>query len=157
MALDPKIFEYLNKRDPEERKKAVKALAQVENKEAMAVLAKVYEKDPDQEVREMALRAGRFIRKQIHGAAFQTDNNENAIYVDVTPDQEREARRMLNKGLQATFSGDYDTAQDLVIQGFQINPNLQHDREARRVAADVFQMKEADAVDIIMNPDGEEE
>lgn len=155
MELDPKIFEYLKKSDPEERKKAVKALAQTEDKSAIPVLAKIYEKDPDADVREMALRAGRHIKKQLHAGNWLSHENENAVYVEVSDDTKREARRLLNKGLQATFAGDYDTAQDLVIQGFIMNPNLQHDREARRVAADVFRMKEQEAIDLIMNPDDE--
>jgi len=60
---DPRIIQYIRSRDPEERMKAVRALGQVHSAEALRYLATIYAQDPDDLVRDLALQAGRHVKK----------------------------------------------------------------------------------------------
>jgi tetratricopeptide (TPR) repeat protein len=55
------LLQQLQSPDPAERKQAIVALANTRNPEALAALQHVYQNDPELELREMALKAGRYI------------------------------------------------------------------------------------------------
>lgn len=147
--MDAKIFELLKNKDPEERKKGVRALAQSENREAIPILAKIYTQDPDEEVREMALRAGRHVKKQLHASKWETSSKE-IVYAPVSDENKREAKRLMNKALQSQLVGEMDDAEASVRRAFQLNPNLQHEPDPRRIAADVLGLPEDEALDELL-------
>jgi tetratricopeptide (TPR) repeat protein len=63
--VDPRIVQALEHADPNTRKKAVAALGKSNSAEALALLAKVYRNDPDPEVKELARKAGVYLKKQL--------------------------------------------------------------------------------------------
>jgi tetratricopeptide (TPR) repeat protein len=63
--IDPRILQALEHSDPTLRKKAVAALGKSHSNEALSILAKVYWNDPDSEVKELARKAGVYLRKQL--------------------------------------------------------------------------------------------
>jgi hypothetical protein len=63
-----KLTAQLNNPDPEKRKQAIKALAQTKDRAALKPLANAYKTDPDKEVRELALKAGRYVKEQSEAA-----------------------------------------------------------------------------------------
>lgn len=67
--IDPRILQALEQADPALRKKAVAALGKSTDAEALTVLAKVYRNDPDPEVKELARKAGVYLKKQLGGTA----------------------------------------------------------------------------------------
>ncbi|GAB4527163.1 MAG: hypothetical protein OHK0046_44630 [Anaerolineae bacterium] len=61
--IDERTLTQLNSRDPETRKRAIKALAQSADRAALPHLARVYKEDSDPDVRELARKAGSYITK----------------------------------------------------------------------------------------------
>ena len=57
------LIRQLNSPDPKRRIKAIKALAKTGDRAALGPLLKVYKSDSDAKVRELALKAGRYIKK----------------------------------------------------------------------------------------------
>lgn len=73
---NPRILQALRSGDPDERKKAVTALGRSLDPEVLPILAKVYRNDPDDGVREMARKAGAYIRRNKHN--FTPDTASDA-------------------------------------------------------------------------------
>lgn len=63
---DERILQALEKGNSDQRKKAVAALGRSLDPQALPILAKVYRNDPDEDVREMARKAGAYIRRNKH-------------------------------------------------------------------------------------------
>mgnify|MGYP006286778789 CR=1 FL=1 len=153
--MDERIFQYLKSDDPDDRIKAVKALAQVkddESKRAISILARLYHQDASPNVRQWAFKAGRHLKKQLRAAEWLGD--DEIVYVDVPESDRRDSRRLMNQALQATFTGEMREAEKAVRRAFQMNPNLQHDGEMRRIAADVFNMREDDVIAELLGDEG---
>lgn len=60
---DPTIFDSLRSDDPAERKKGVIALARTGEREALRYLATMYMNDPDPDVSNLALLAGKHVKR----------------------------------------------------------------------------------------------
>ena len=58
------VAKQLQSPDPDERIKAIAALGRLKNKVALPALAAVYRNDPDPDVRQLALKVGRFIQQE---------------------------------------------------------------------------------------------
>ena len=57
-------IQQLKSPDPEQRRQAIVALANTRDPAALAPLAAIYRGDPEPALREMALKAGRYIRQE---------------------------------------------------------------------------------------------
>lgn len=64
--IEPRIIQALQHDDPTIRKKAIAALGKSNTSEALSILAKVYKHDSDPEVRELARKAGVYLKKQLN-------------------------------------------------------------------------------------------
>jgi HEAT repeat protein len=58
------VVRQLQSPDPNERIKAISALGRLKNKSVLPALAAVYRNDPDPDVRQLALKVGRFIQQE---------------------------------------------------------------------------------------------
>lgn len=61
--IDDRLLRLLNSPDPEQRKKAITQLAQSRNRAALSHLANIYRSDSDEQVRELARKAGVYISR----------------------------------------------------------------------------------------------
>jgi tetratricopeptide (TPR) repeat protein len=59
-----KLIRQLESPDPKQRMKAIKALAKTGDRAALKPLLRVYKSDPDDGVRKLALKAGRYIKNK---------------------------------------------------------------------------------------------
>lgn len=57
------LLRQLQSPDPAQRRQAIMGLANSKDPAALPALAKIYRQDPDQELRDLALKAGRYIRQ----------------------------------------------------------------------------------------------
>lgn len=61
--MDSQITLLLESPRPQDRKKAIEMLAKLGDPEAFRILARIYKNDPDQEVRDLAVKAGKEIKR----------------------------------------------------------------------------------------------
>jgi hypothetical protein len=161
-AMDPRIVEALKSRDPEERKKGVRALGQMLSSEALRYLATIFKSDPDQGVRELAVKAGRHVKKmRAAGDWVGHDADKDvrfgttemaAVPSGVSAGDKEQAKGLLEKALDETVKGDYKKGEQYVRQAFQLNPDLQFDTYAVGVASDVLGMSADEALAALSKP-----
>jgi hypothetical protein len=186
--------------DPAVRKEAIVALANSRDKRVLKPLKWVYENDDDPELRNLALRAAKFIRKKTddddtttstqndpYGARYASDRDvdddsapswivddaprttddspryrfSDDFYGDqpagagtsagssaprVSEADRKFARGNIERAMELKIRGNYLKAQTLVTQAFERDPNLQHDSMAVGLAADLFEMREAEVI-----------
>lgn len=161
--LDPRIVEALKSRDPEERKKAVRALGQTTSTEALRYLATIYKKDPDVGVRNLAIKAGRHVKKMRASTNWAGDDDDYrfstseqpVVSSNVSAVAQEQAKGLMDKALDESVKGDYDKAQEYARQAFQLNPDLQYDTYYVGVASDVMGMDSEEAVAALLTPPAE--
>jgi hypothetical protein len=156
--MDPRIIEALKSRDPEERKKAVRALAQTHTTESLRYLATIYKKDPDASVRELAIKAGRHIKKTraavdwVGEGDVRFSTKEVAAVSTVSSVAQEQAKGLMDKALDESVKGNYEKAEQYARQAFQLNPDLQFDTYYLGIASDVMGMNEEEVIAALLNP-----
>jgi hypothetical protein len=136
--------------DAEERKQAVIALGKSLDSEALAPLADVYRNDPDAEVRDLALKAGRHIKQHMSedaggGGALPP------IAKTVSVADEGRAGGYIDQALEFSVRGNAAKAVEYLGRAFDINPNLRDDDMATNLAEDVTGLTGAAALRTIID------
>jgi hypothetical protein len=70
--MSDEIKQLLNSPDAADRKEAIRRLAKLGDVSALTYLSAIYRTDPDEEIRQLALKAGRFIKQNSSLAALST-------------------------------------------------------------------------------------
>jgi hypothetical protein len=163
---DP-ILSLLQHPDPAQRQRGIKAAAKSRDRRYLQPLAQIVRNETDQNIRELAKRAGTYIHKQTQAAAA-TPTPPPPAAVDGLPIVEAllESEREANPE-QAQIH--YDQAFELHLKGqdaravlelgsaFYLNPAYAQDRTAVAFAAEMTGKPPAEAVRYIANPDNWQE
>lgn len=134
MTIDKKTIDMLNSPRLEDRKAAIKQLAQSKDKTALKYLATIYKTDKDPEVRDLALKAGKFIRKSlgedddaIGGAPARPAIATKEVFKVSATDATR-AQSYINQATDMHTRGDNAKAAQFLKRAFTLNPNLRDDK-----------------------------
>ncbi len=120
----------LKDRNPEKRKEAIKAAARAADKKALKTLAVMVEDDPDPEVRELAKRAGVYIRQQIGElpmAPRTSGKGEETPRYNVTEENVAKGRKLLDAAVTYMMNGESSKAIKPLREALKYNPNLRYD------------------------------
>nr|PZN52675.1 MAG: hypothetical protein DIU68_14065 [Chloroflexota bacterium] len=159
------IQEYvrlLDSADIEQRRQAIIALGRSKQPAALKPLAEVYRRETDQELRELALRAGRYIKaqagQQSESASQVTqtiDEPASPALVDaprpVSERAERAARAAIEDALSFQTHGDIARAIRSVKKAYQHNPQLIKDTFFLGLATSLLNCDEADLVQALQD------
>lgn len=159
--MDPRILEALKSRDPEERKKAVRALGQTFTSESLRYLATIYKRDPDYGVRRLAIHAGRHVKKMRAAGDWVSDDSDDVRFM--TSEQpavpntsksvaEEQSKGLMDKALDESIKGNFDQAETFVRQAFSINPGLAESSYYVGIASDVLNMDGEAAIAELTKP-----
>lgn len=77
--IDSHILVLLDSANPEERKRAIHALARTAAPDALQFLANIFQRDPDPEIRDLALKAGVYIRRKNQSQPTTTSESDDFI------------------------------------------------------------------------------
>lgn len=158
--LDARTLQMLKSSRSEDREKAIKALAQSKDPSALPYLADIYRNDPDEALREMARKAGVYIRKNSAGASpaplpdvpraedryGEDDDSVLPVTDDLTPKrknkpvtdaQRAQARGYLDQGLEASLAGDAKRAYTMLQKSVKIDPNIGQDSYSRSAISSI--------------------
>jgi HEAT repeat protein len=136
--MNRQITKQLKHHDPAQRTLAIKALARDKDRTALKQLAIMCEDDADREVRELARRAGVYIRQQIGelptaAMAIEAEDDDkpdtsgNRPKVPVAEKNEAEAHHLLNIAMSHQMNGEKSKAVKVLEKALRLNPNLRFD------------------------------
>ncbi len=173
--VDRRLIQQLDNPDPEVRKKVIKALAKSQDPSAIKYLATLYKTDSDPEVRELALKAGKYIRK-VAGDTMRSESGrslsftspmdtpaeEASVYpqddapapprpeaIEVPEGDAQRARSYLEQALDLQVRGEDERAVQFIARAFRLNPKFQFDSYALGVAATVMNRGRDEVLDIL--------
>jgi len=167
------LIDMLIDPDPTIRKQGVKILAKSKNPDALPYLAEVYRDDEDEEVRELARKAGIYIKKNAPSAGSMTTsdslyaddgNDEDDIASDVnnTPlpsdiqvskVNEERAKGLLQQALDLNMRGDNQRAIKALERALATDPRLGFDSYTVSFAATITGMPGQEAIQSLMPDD----
>lgn len=143
--IDQQLVEMLDDPNPQVRADAVKQLAKTKSQDAVRYLATVYKTDNDAEVRELARKAGLYIKKKMTednwtGGEATTYDEPDAIpdEVPVSPRAVESSKGNMDTAMNLHVSGDDDKAANFVQKAFKTNPNLKNDPYYLGMAATIL-------------------
>lgn len=130
--------------DPSVRRDAIIALASSRNPAALRPLAAVYRSDPDPELRELAYKAGQYIRE--HGSGQGAGGPVS--------DRDREiARGYLSSATDFHIAGDRARAVENLGKALSVDPDLQNETFVVNLIMNTTGMAVAQAVPVLTHPD----
>jgi hypothetical protein len=146
--MDNAILNLMDSSNPKDRKRAIKALIDDGSQEALKYLAKIYKTDSDPEIRDLAMKAGRYVKKQQIAGSWEGEGlkhvpepepkpEEQPDYVPVSTAKQELAKGFLDSAMDASISRDKKRAFDLLRKAFSTNPNLRMDSYAMNIATDI--------------------
>ncbi len=144
--IDNKLIQLLDSDDVETRMKAVKALARTNSKDALPHLARVIKHDSDEDVRELARKAGIYIHKNLPAqptAALDDDDEDDErpdllpSQIKVTPAEEERAQSYMGQAMDWHTRGDNAKAAQFIQRALKLNPRLIYDEYSRSFASTV--------------------
>lgn len=149
--IDERIIEMLESPDAETRKAGIKALAKSKSRDALPYLAEMYREDFDEEVRDLARKAGQYIKKQLDeegsvsapvtrstpapprssmGSLYDEEEDEEEdlpplpSQIHVTSAQEQQAKGLVEQALDRHMRGDNEKALQYLTRALKTNPRL---------------------------------
>lgn len=140
MTIDEALIQ-IKSPDAETRRQAVIEVGKSKNPSMLPVLAEIYRGDPDANVRDMALKAGQYIRANM-GPQAPTDpiSTQTAAAVSAAPASELNRERAagyMSQALDFQMRGNVLKSSELLGRAFDLNPALANDPLAQNLAADL--------------------
>lgn len=155
------ILELLESPDPQDRAQGIKALAQDGSHQALKYLAIVYKNETDPDLRQLAVKAGKYIKRKREEQAWQGEEGDYDEDYDEEPEEEeievsegarKRAEGLIDSALDLDMRGDAKSkkkARESVFKAFEINPNLHFDEYYLGVAGEILGVPQADVSDYI--------
>lgn len=155
--IDQQVVDMIDNPDPQVRADAVKKLARAGTQEAVQYLAAIYKTDSDPEVRELARKAGLYIKKKMTeekwtgGDGVEDDEPDDVVQeIEVSPRAVESSKGLMDSAMNLHVAGDDDKAVEYIEKAFLQNPNLQNDPYYLQLAATVLGVKGDEVAEILL-------
>ncbi len=163
------LLRQLDHPDPAQRIAAIKQIAQSKDPDALKPLATVYKTDSDPEVRDMALKAGRYIQK--HNGTGGSDGASAALLAApekskrqpeaasaprgaaITPQQEERAKQNVSAAMDYHLRDENEKAIKQLQKAFALNPALKTDPYTISLASTITGLTGQSAIAAIVGGD----
>lgn len=165
--MDEQTKQLLNSPNPDDRKKAIKIMAQTKDEAALPYLAALYKTETDPEIKELSVQAGRYIRKQVEASRLDSVMPNSASVddmpkpkrdrVDVSEANEKKSHALLDRAMNFIGGREADAekqAQDMVRKAYALNPNIRFDPYYKGIVGQAFSMDADDLLDALDRGDG---
>ncbi|GAB4514080.1 MAG: hypothetical protein OHK0046_15660 [Anaerolineae bacterium] len=120
----------LRSRDPEQRKDAIKAVAREVDRNALRQLAILAGDDPEEEIRDLARRAGVYIRQKIGELPPPPDpkaDPKKPPKIPVDAKDAAAAQNLVRDAMTGQIAGDKGRMVKSLTRALKLDPNLRHD------------------------------
>jgi len=155
--MTPEISRLLDSSNPQDRKRAIKLMAQSADSAALPYLAALYKTDSDPEIRDLAVQAGRYIRKQQEEVKWQgkppkegTPAEEPKEEVRVSEGDRRRSQELIDRAMQRDIANDKRGAFELAQKAVKINPNIVNEAYYGGIISDITGQRGEDALEVLL-------
>jgi len=164
--MNEEILILLESSNPADRKRAIRMMVKSEvHEDALRRLAAIYKNDPDADVREMAIAAGRHIKKEMgtiqkksgewegHGVERHDPQPARKQHeaAEVSDFDAKRAEALMSQAMDALVSGESQRAMSLARQALTLNPNLRNDSYQAGVVGSIMNMEPEAAINALMS------
>ena len=156
--IDQQVIEMLDDPNPQVRADAVKQLAKTRSQDAVQYLAAIYKTDDDPEVRELARKAGLYIKKKMNEEKWTGGDPGPDVYdepdepevIPVSARAVESSKGNMDTAMNLHVSGDDDKAAKFVEKAFTTNPNLKNDPYYLGMASTILGVKGEQVVELLL-------
>lgn len=138
--------EQLHSADPDQRRQAIIALANSRDLAALKPLAEVFQHDPDPALRELALKAGRYLRRYAAPAAAPEE-------AQVSERDRQLAQNLLDAATTYHLNGDKGRAIDALGKALSLNPALRKESFVANLIMSLTETSVDEALPLLTHPD----
>lgn len=158
--MDETIYNLIESPDPKDRKRAVKMLAQDGSQEAIKVLSQLYKQETDPEIKDLAVKAGQYIKKQQQAAKWEgsgrtlnpePEDADDTPEVEVSSARQTESKALMDQALDYLMQDNRVKAIANARKAFQMNPNLRRDPYYMGVANEVTGRDTPTTIEMLMS------
>lgn len=150
------LIQQLQSPDPDQRREAIMALANTKNRAALQPLAALYRSDPDPALRDLALKAGRYIQ-QTAGPAESAEPPQEEGEPTVSKRDEEIANRLLDSATNFHIQGDPGRAVENLGRALVLNPRLAKETFVQNLIMTITGMSVQQALPVLTHPDQREQ
>src|SRR5688572_24514570 len=120
---------------PADRKRGLQMLAKSDDPQTLKVLSALHKRETDPELKQLIVQVGKTVKQRVDAASsMPTPISKTAIS---TGGGNNQAAKLMEQAQDALIELDFDNAKALARKAFTLNPDLQHDEDARSVAGDI--------------------
>jgi len=155
--MDSQIQRLLDSSDPNERIQGIKLLAKEMPDNAITILSAIYKTDSDPNVRDMAVKAGKYIKKNQSVPPLLEDEEYDDDPIEEEPEEivvsdgaRKRADTAVETAMSQLVAGNRDGARKQIQKAFDLNPHLADDPYTAGIAGDILQMSSTDAIEVLL-------
>ncbi len=157
--IDQQLINMLDDPNPQIREKAVKQLAKTKSQDAVQYLAVVYKTDEDPDIRELARKAGLYIKKKMTEDKWtgddpdpyaDDDSDDMPDTVDVSARAVEASIGQMESAMNLHVAGEDEKAAKFVEKAFMANPNLKNDSYYLGMAATILGIRGEEVADFLL-------
>lgn len=145
--IDHNVLNMLVDPNPRTRKRGVKLLAKTKSLDAIPHLANVFHDDKDPEVRQLAHKAGAYIKKAVNNQA--QSKNDTLTFGDLRDNEI--VKEHFDRALMWAEQGKNDRAATSLAQIFELDPALEKHPLAMRLAEQMTGLEGHAAIQDVIN------
>jgi uncharacterized membrane protein len=140
--MDAEIARLLKSKDPDDRKKGISLLGQNPNKNDLPILMKLYKNDPNEGVRLVAQRTGRYVKQAINQVSYyEMKEIEKPQVISVSKQNQERSKTLLDRAMVLAVANNHDDlekAREMGIMAYKLNPNIVSDTYYSGMLTQIF-------------------
>jgi hypothetical protein len=140
---------------PADRKRGLQMLAKSDDPQDLKVLSALHKRETDPELKQLIVQVGKTVKQRVDAASASPAPVSKAASSVPRPLSKaavstgggtNQAAAFMQQAQEALIELDFDNAKALARKAFTLNPDLQHDEDARNLAGDIFATSADEAV-----------
>lgn len=148
MAVDSKIIKQLKHNDPQQRRKAIIALADSRDLAALKPLSEIARSDPDEKLRALAERAQKHLQEQ---AARAEARAANPPPPQVSERDAKRAKGYMDEAMSHYINKDNAKAARALTKALQVNPTLKTDSYFQSLVGNITGKHGEEGINLLVN------
>ena len=148
------ILNLLDSTDPRDRKRAIAWMVNNPDEQSLRYLSVLYKSDPDPEIRELAVKAGRRIKRDQESGKWagheESKEKPKTSGRTVSAMDRDRSIALAEQAMDESVKEEHAKALTLIRKAFQINPDLANDGYYVSMAAEITNLPPDAAVDELL-------
>lgn len=152
MAVDTRILKQIKNTDPQQRRKAIIALADSRDLDALKPLQEIEQGDPEPKLRELATKAQKHLKEQMDKmAAFAANPEAYRAEMKVSERDVARAKSYMEEAMSTFLAKDNAKATKALIKALKANPTLKTDSYFLSLVGSITGKADAEGLNVLMD------